>query len=513
MHTESSEFGQGFDCPAGLEPRAGLGQVPLFHAAWLFAAGIAATQWLWLPPSLALLALGLVASLCLFASSQAQRVVWVPLAALWLLLGAWCAEMEPQPAPSSALVALSDGLLRTVEGAVVDAGPMRLEADRDAPDPAAATPIQIVDLRVADVEVVTDTEDAQEPASGGVRLTVRWPEASAEPSAGASAEASAGAGNASLHCGDRIRAIVKLAEPETYHDPGVWSREGYLLEQGVTVAATVNAAQLQRLQPSSSTPFSCRIGSWRRAASLRILALPNAMRRLPSPLRISPDDSAMLAAMITGDRTYLTRSLRSGFERTGSFHMLVVSGFHLAIVAGCLFWLARRLRLSRLPSTLLTIACAFAYALFTGFGTPVQRSLWMVTVYLLARLVYRQRSPLNTIGFAALCLLALSPRSLFDAGLQMTLLAVVAIAGIAAPLLQCSIHPYVAATRNLQLRATDSNRAPRLCQFRETLRLFAEAFECTRFEKLAWRIVPFAVRSVLRLAELVVISCVVEFRA
>ena len=117
-----------------------------------------------------------------------------------------------------------------------------------------------------------------------------------------------------------------------------------------------------------------------------------------------------------------------GFERTGSFHMLVVSGFHLAIVAGCIFWIARRLRMPRVPATLLTIAASFAYALFTGFATPVQRSLWMVTLYLLGRLVYRERSPMNTIGFAALCLLAVSPRSLFDSSLQMTLLAVVAIA-------------------------------------------------------------------------------------
>ena len=149
------------------------------------------------------------------------------------------------------------------------------------------------------------------------------------------------------------------------------------------------------------------------------------MRRLPAPLRLSQDDAIMLAAMVTGDRTFLTHSLRVGFERTGSFHMLVVSGFHLAIMAGCIFWLARRLRLPRVPATLVTILASFAYALFTGFATPVERSLWMVTLYLLGRLLYRERNVLNTIGFAALCLLAYSPRSLFDASFQMTLLAVV----------------------------------------------------------------------------------------
>jgi competence protein ComEC len=227
-------------------------------------------------------------------------------------------------------------------------------------------------------------------------------------------------------------------------------------------------------------------------------------------LRLSQDDAIMLAAMVTGDRTYLTHSLRVGFERTGSFHMLVVSGFHLAIVAGCIFWFARRLCLPRIPATFLTILASFAYALFTGFATPVQRSLWMVALYLLGRLLYRERSPLNTIGFAALCLMAVSPRSLFDASLQMTLLAVVAIAGVAAPLLQGTVHPYLKATRDLRLTAIDAKLPPLQAQFRVTMRMVAVDLQTAMSGRIAWRIFPWAVRFLLRISELMVVSCVVE---
>jgi competence protein ComEC len=203
-----------------------------------------------------------------------------------------------------------------------------------------------------------------------------------------------------------------------------------------------------------------------------------------------------------------------GFERTGSFHMLVVSGFHLAIMAGCVFWVARRLRLPRVPATLVTILASFAYALFTGFATPVQRSLWMITLYLLGRLLYRERNALNTIGFAALCLLAFSPRSLFDAGFQMTLLAVVAIGGVAAPLLQSTVHPYLTATRDLRQIALDIKLAPPLAQFRVILRMIAAELKKaagSRFAgRIAWRIFPFAVRILIRCIELLVVSCVVE---
>src|ERR1035441_3152694 len=150
------------------------GPVPLFHAAWLFAVGIAVTHWLYLRPSFVLIALALTAVLCGVAAFRAQRLVWLPLTSLWLLLGAWCAWMEPHPAPAPALAALSDGLLRTVEGTVVDAGPIRGAAEQNLDEPdSTQRPSQRIDLRVSSMEVVTDADDAQAPIEGRVRLTIR----------------------------------------------------------------------------------------------------------------------------------------------------------------------------------------------------------------------------------------------------------------------------------------------------------------------------------------------------
>ncbi len=501
MQTDSPTAGQSPAGPAAAGPDQGQSAIPLFHAAWLFAAGIAAAHFLSLRPSLVLMALLLVAVLSGFAAVRAQRVVWLPLAALWLLLGAWCAQMEPQPAPAPAVAALSDGLLRSVEGVLVDASAVRAEMEESLDAPFSPhRPSQRLDLRVSSIEVVTDANDFQQPAQGGVRLTVRWP---------ANAPALQPFG-----CGERIRALARLLPPEVYHDPGVWSRQDFLLDQGITSTATVAVERVERLGHAPGLFLPCRIAALQRASSARLLALPAAMRRLPAPLRLSQEDAIMLAAMVTGDRTYLTHALRVGFERTGSFHMLVVSGFHLAIVAGCLFWVARRLHLPRVPATLATIAASFAYAIFTGFATPVQRSLWMVALYLLGRLIYRERSPMNTIGFASLCLLAASPRSLFDSSFQMTLLAVVAIGGVAAPLLQRTIHPYLTGIRNLSLTALDPTLEPRIAQFRILLRITAYSLRRALGERLGsffgYRCIPFVVTQSLRVAELLVVSCVVE---
>src|SRR3569833_2039872 len=98
---------------------------PLFPAAWLFAIGFVISRFAWLRPSWILIALCLIAVIAGIAGHRAQRTVWIPLGALWCLLGAWCAEMQPQPSPEPALTALSDGLMRTVEGTVIDAATVR----------------------------------------------------------------------------------------------------------------------------------------------------------------------------------------------------------------------------------------------------------------------------------------------------------------------------------------------------------------------------------------------------
>ena len=470
--------------------------VPLFHAAWLFALGVVIAHYLWLRPSCLLISFVPVAVLCGICAFRAQRILCVPLAVLWCAMGAWCAEMQPQPSPGPALAGLSDGLLRSIEGTVVNVSPVRREVQEDAGEGSAEEPSQRIDLRLTAIEVVSDTEDAQKPIAGGVRLNVRWPLGLAPP--------------AGFHCGDRIRADARLMLPDIYRDPGVWNRRDYLLDQDITSTASVKTDQVQLLGSAREPGLVCRIAQWQHSASAKLMALPAAMRGLPFMFRLTNDDAVMLSAMVTGDRTYLTHTLRAGFERTGSFHMLVVSGLHLGIVATCIFWITRRLRIPQFPSTLITIAISFAYALFTGFATPVQRSFWMVALYLVGRLVYRQRNLLNTIGFALLCLIAASPRSLFESSLQMTVLAVVSIGGIAVPLLEKTIHPYLSATRGLKLLALDVKLSPREAQFRVTLRMFAQALSQTLGKWAGWKVFPSIVRAFLLCIEAVVVSCIVE---
>jgi competence protein ComEC len=183
----------------------------------------------------------------------------------------------------------------------------------------------------------------------------------------------------------------------------------------------------------------------------------------------------MLNAMLFGDRAGLNKTQRVGFERTGSFHLFVVSGMHVGLLAGLVFWLGRRLKLSEWLATSVTIALTFGYALLTGFGAPVQRALFMTAVFLLARLLSRDRNVLNALGAAALGVLIWSPAALFEASFQMTFLAIVAIGGIAVPLAERSFLPYAHAAEHLWDKWEDIGFPPRVAQFRLMLRLWSEA--------------------------------------
>jgi competence protein ComEC len=187
----------------------------------------------------------------------------------------------------------------------------------------------------------------------------------------------------------------------------------------------------------------------------------------------------------------------------------VVSGLHVTLLAGAVFWAARRLRLREWLATLLTLGLATGYAVLTGFGAPVQRALWMTAIFLVARLLSRDRSVLNGLGAAALGVLVWSPASLFESSFQMTFLAVMAIGGIAVPLGERSFVGYARAARALRDVWVDQKLPPRVAQFRVMLRLWCEAFAAA-FGRWTYMLPAVVVRAVLWGAELAMLGLVVE---
>lgn len=479
-------------------------RAPLLFVALAFAAGILAARHWWLGPAWLGLGAGLQGLLAALAARRSPRVALLPLAATWLLLGAFAAELEPAPAPQTELRQLAHGTPVTLRGRIQRTTTIQhILSQRPFSTDEVAEQMQSVDLQVM---AAGEAEDALTPMQGGVRLSLYAPEDAAM---------------APLACGNIVAVTATLRPPERYRDPGVWDSPAWLLSQGIGVIGSAKAERLTRVAQPGGRGLSCLLHAWQTAASSRIVdfttdsSAASPAQHMPAWLTLSRDDAAMIAAMVTGDRSYLGRSLRAGFERTGSFHLLVVSGLHIGLFAALVFVIGKRMRIDRVPLTGITLLLSFAYALLTGFGQPVQRAFAMVALYLIGRLLYRDRSGLNSLGFAALCLLAFSPRALYDAGLQMTLLTVVAVAGIAVPLMERTSAPFLLATRGIRIAGMDAAFAPRLAQFRVTLRLIAEHLDSFLSRRLRRRryaevLLAFCMRGLLLFFDLCLVSAIIE---
>jgi len=481
---------------------------PALLAALCFAAGDAATWAAWIPAGRLLVGLGLLLAVGVVAVWRAERLALPAAGAACVLLGMFCAEVQPRPAnetPLSRIAAASpvatpatrrEGIQTAplIEGAVGRVSGVRsLVSAVPYSDAVREEQSQQVDVQV------TTVDGKLLPVPEGLRLTVYAPRDARFPAMG---------------CGAAVRGRAALHAEERFLDPGVWDAGEWLRQQGIGALGTAHAGDVTVIATNRRPGLLCRIHSAQQTVSERLVSFVEgdaAQRsRLPAALRLQPEDAAMLTAMLTGDRTLLGHRLRAGFERTGSFHLLVVSGMHLAIFSGLVFWFSRRLRLPRLWASVATGVLSFGYALFTGFGQPVERAFWMVTLYLAGRLLWRDKQRMNAIGFAALVMLAVRPAAVTDAGLQMTLLSVLAVAGIAVPVADKTFGPFLRGTRDLWLLPVDPSLPPRVAQFRVSLRMAAQALRPVLGAKLALTWLPRCVRFVMLVLELVTTSVAIE---
>ena len=416
-----------------LVERLGFRRVPLGAAAAAFGLGIVCARFAWHPVAELSAALALLCALALLTVASGARVAWIPVLAVWFVAGSLALEIQPSPVASTELAPYVDGLSREVQATVVRIQPLTAHAsatsEEDHVAPWEATEIGpddrgqglAVDLDPSAIEEVTpDRASMKDVRSAGRIRAIFYAGRTPLPT---------------LACGDRVDVNLRLKAPGRYDDPGAFQYADYLASQGITARASASA---ESIHDKSAGPASmaCRLRAAQTWSSERLglLVTSRANLALPSVLRLNRNDARMLDAMLFGDRTNLDHQLRTNFERTGSFHLFVVSGLHVALLAAMIFGLLIRLRTPAWLATLVTLAVCTAYATLTGFGQPAQRSLAMIAIYLIARLFFREREPLNALGAAVLAMLLWNPASMFDASLQMTVLAVVAIGGIARPI-------------------------------------------------------------------------------
>lgn len=146
---------------------------------------------------------------------------------------------------------------------------------------------------------------------------------------------------------------------------------------------------------------------------------------------------SIAAALITGDRSFITPQTRQDFVDAGIAHILAISGLHLSIIAGFVFfvirgslalspYLAENFPIKKIAAVWVVIL-TFLYLLISGAGYPVQRAFCMIMLAMGAILVGRQGMSMRLLAFAALVILLMTPESLISASFQLSFAAVTAL--------------------------------------------------------------------------------------
>jgi len=152
---------------------------------------------------------------------------------------------------------------------------------------------------------------------------------------------------------------------------------------------------------------------------------------------ILPEPKASLAqGVILGIRSNIPAAVKDSFVKSGTAHLLAISGLHLSIVAGILLslgiWLfGRRHHLY----IWLALSVIWLFALLTGMHPPIVRSAIMASLFLTAELLGRQRSAFTALAFAAAIMVGLSPHILWDASFQLSFMAMTGLIFLAPPLM------------------------------------------------------------------------------
>jgi competence protein ComEC len=306
-----------------------------------------------------------------------------------------------------------------------------------------------------------------------------------------------------LRYGQLVELQARMRRIRNFQNPGAFDYEGFSARSHVYWTAFTSAGSLVTVKPG-------RCGSRFQAAvfALRVAAL-DRIDRLYSG---NPYATAMMEATLIGESTRMERIWTDHFRRTGTYHMLVIDGLHITVLAAFLLFLLRLCFFPEMAALAVTASGAWLYALVSGMNAPSIRAAGGFTLYVAARYFYRRGRLLNLLAAIAVVYLLWDPGQLFEAGFQLSFLAVAAIALLATPLLEATSLPYARALAGINEPSRDPLLEPRAAQFRLELRLLAETMSYYAPISRAWaaRALALVARVAIFAYDLAVISTAIQ---
>jgi len=216
--------------------------------------------------------------------------------------------------------------------------------------------------------------------------------------------------------GDELRLYGELSKPREVLNPGEFDYSKFLEQKGVRAVFQTIGKKCVRVT---------RVGNpW---APARMIA--DARRRLATLVDkiYQTQEAAIVKALVLGLRSDVSPEVRSQFMKTGTIHLLAISGMNITMIAGTFYLIFLFLGLGYRRTALLTILIVIVYVGLAGAGIPIQRAGYGAVLVLCATLVGRPSQLLNSLCFAFFVILVWNPQSLWNIGFQLSFLCVLSL--------------------------------------------------------------------------------------
>ena len=214
--------------------------------------------------------------------------------------------------------------------------------------------------------------------------------------------------------GETIRIHGRLSLPHGASNPGAFDYGQYLARKRVFCTILGYGNEVEILKPSAWSPRSL-------ALRFRSALQAEAARLLPAT------DAALLMGILFGGYASLPLGVQAAFMRSGTMHLLAASGYNCAIVIIIFGFILRKLTVPRTVTHWALIVLVWLFTLVVGPSPSIVRAAVMVTVFLIAYLIWRAPDKYNIVCAAILVILGISPMNLYDIGFQLSFSAVFAI--------------------------------------------------------------------------------------
>lgn len=213
--------------------------------------------------------------------------------------------------------------------------------------------------------------------------------------------------------GDELLLDGMLSKPHSLRNPGLFNYANYLAIKEIYSYIRVKDSRLVKIIGHGRT-------NWLMASSYKIRDRLNDIldKRFKMPY------GGFLKSIITGERMGLGEEIEDDFIKTGTVHVIAISGLQVGLIAGIVLAIFGLLRIPKRINLVLTLIMLLFYSLMTGANPPIMRAVIMFFIFVAGYLINRDADILNSLSLAALIILLWNPKELFDPSFQLSFISI-----------------------------------------------------------------------------------------